>query len=145
MTDFATLLVPEQGQKARAVHLVDKKSFEGWLKQRPADDRALLQAQRYDGKTAFAFALLPRGSDFEVVSAVKDTADLSPWCLAKLAESLPEGTYKLAEGEPGIAALGWLLGQHEFEAYRSRKEDPERGPRVLVTGEAAKIDTAVRL
>ena len=145
MTDFATLLVPEQGQKARTIHLVDKKSFEAWLKQRPADDRALLQAQRYDGKTAYAFALLPRGSDFEVVSAVKDAAELSPWCLAKLAESLPEGTYKLAEGEPGIAALGWLLGQHEFDAYRSRKDDPERGPRVLVTGEAAKIDTAVRL
>jgi leucyl aminopeptidase len=70
---------------------------------------------------------------------------LSPWCLATLAEKLPEGTYKLAGGEPGIAALGWLLAQHEFDAYRSKKDEPERGPRVLVTGEAAKIEAMVRL
>ena len=70
---------------------------------------------------------------------------LSPWCLAKLGESLPEGTYKLAAGEPGKAALGWLLAQHRFDAYRSKKDEPERGPRVLVTGEPARIDATVRL
>src|SRR6476660_9396865 len=121
MTDFAPLLVADRGQQARLIHLVDKDSCAGWLKKRPPEDRALLEAHRFDGKTGFAFALLPRGSDFEVVSAVKDAADLSPWCLAKLAESLPEGTYKLAEGEPGKAALGWLLGQHRFDNYRSEK------------------------
>ena len=47
------------------------------------------------------------GDEFEVVSAVADAADLSPWCLAKLAESLPVGAYKLARGEPGPAMLGW--------------------------------------
>ena len=128
MTDFASLLVADRGQKARPIHLVDKESFAAWLKKRPAEDRALLEAQRFDGKTAFAFALLPRGGDFEVVSAVKNAGELSPWCLAKLAESLPEGTYRLAEGEPGMAALGWLLAQHQFDAYRSKKDEPERGP-----------------
>src|ERR1700749_4040929 len=132
MTDFATLLAADRGQKTRPVHLVDKNSFEGWLKKRPAEDRGLLEAQRFDGKTGFAFSLLPRGGDFEVVSAVKNRADLSPWCLAKLAETLPEGTYKLAEDEPGPAALGWLLGQHHLDDYRSKKDEPEQGPRVLV-------------
>jgi leucyl aminopeptidase len=80
-----------------------------------------------------------------VVSAVKNAAELSPWCLAKLAENLPEGTYKLASGEPGKAGLGWLLGQHQFETYRSKKEEPEHGPRVLVTGEPANIEETVRL
>ena len=145
MTDFPSLLVADRGQKARPVHLVDKQSFAGWVKKRPAEDRALLDAHRFDGKTSFAFALLPRGGDFEVVSAVKNAADLSPWCLAKLAESLPEGTYRLAIGEPSQATLGWLIGQHRFDAYRSEKEEPEIGPRVLLTGEAAKIDSAVRL
>src|SRR5437764_14836315 len=105
MTDFATLLIPDRGQQARPIHLVDKTGFEGWLKQRPAEDRALLEALRFDGQKAHAFALLPRGGDFEVVSAVKNTDQLSPWCLAKLAESLPDGIYKLASGEPGKAAL----------------------------------------
>ena len=145
MTDFSAFLVPDRGQKARPIHLVDKNSFAAWMKKRPAEDRALLGAQRFDAKKAFAFAPVLRGGEFEVVSAVKNVAELTPWCLAKLAESLPEGTYKLAEGEPGEAVLGWLLGQHHFDAYRSKMDEPQPGPRVLVTGEAAKIDAAVRL
>jgi len=145
MTDFASLLAADRGQNARPIHLVDKNSFASWLKERPPEDRSLLSASRFDGKTGFAHALLPRGNEFEVVSVVKKAAELSPWCLAKLGEILPEGTYKLAEGEPGIAMLGWLLGQHRFDDYRSKKDEPERGARVLVTGEAAKIDPTVRL
>ena len=145
MTDFAALLVADRGQKARPIHVVDKDGFASWAKSRPAEDRALLDAQRFDGKTAHAFMLLPRGNEFEIVVAVKNAAELSPWCLAKLAESLPEGTYKLAGGEPGKASLGWLLGQHRFDAYRSKQEEPERGPRVLLTGEAARIESNVRL
>jgi leucyl aminopeptidase len=146
MTNFALLLTADRGQAARPIHLVDKRGFEAWMKKRPAEDRALLMAHRFDGKTPFMFALLPRGGDFEVVSAVKNADDLSPWCLAKLAESLAEGTYRLAVGEPGEAALGWLLGQHRFDGYRSKNEEqPEPGPRVLVTGEAARINAVVRL
>src|SRR5437870_8880347 len=101
MIDFAPLLVADRGQQARLIHLVDKDSFASWIKRRPAEDRALLDAHRFDGKKGFAYALLPRGGDFEVVSAVANASSLSPWCLAKLGECLPEGTYKLAEGEPG--------------------------------------------
>src|SRR5690349_1303419 len=121
MTDFAPLLAADRGQKARPIHLVDKDSFAAWAKKRPAEDRALLEANRFDGKGGFDFVLLPRGNDFEVVSAVKNAAELSPWCLAALGEKLPEGTYKLANGEPGKAMLGWLLGQHRFDDYRSKK------------------------
>ena len=145
MTDFASLLAADRAQKARPIHLVDKDSFGDWLKGRPAEDRALLEAHRFDGKKGFAYAILPRGADFEVVSAVKNITELSPWCLAKLSEGLPEGSYKLASGEPGPAALGWLLGQYRFDDYRSKKEDAERGPRVLLSGEAARIDETVRL
>ena len=145
MTDFASLLTADRGQKARAIHLVDKDSFEDWAKGRPAEDRALLAAHRFDGKAGYAFVILPRaGGEFEIVGAVAKAGALSPWCLAKLGEALPEGTYKLAAGEPGKAALSWLLAQHRFDDYRSKKEDAERGPRVLVSGEAAKIEAAVR-
>jgi leucyl aminopeptidase len=145
MTDFASLLVADRDQKARPIHLVDKASFAGWAKRRSAEDRALLEANRFDGAKAGDFVLLPRGGEFEVVSAVKNAASLSPWCLATLGERLPAGTYRLADGEPGHAALGWLLGQHRFDQYRSTKEEPDRGPRVLVTGEAARIDETVRV
>src|SRR5439155_12844734 len=135
MTDFAALLVADRGQNARPIHVVDKDSFAAWVKRRPAEARALLEAHRFDGKKGFAFVLLPRGGDFEVVSAVANANSLSPWCLARLGENLPEGTYKLAEGEPGKVALGWLLTQHRFDHYRSKSEK-EPGPRVLLTGEA---------
>jgi leucyl aminopeptidase len=145
MTDFTPLLAVDRGQKARPIHIVDKAGFEAWLKKRSAEDRALLEAQRFDGKSAGAMVLLPRGADFEVVAAVKSAELLSPWCLAKLAETLPGGTYKLAEGEPGNAALGWLLAQHRFDDYRSKKDVAEQGPRVLLTQDAAGIDAIVRL
>ena len=145
MTDFAAMLIADRGQKARPVHLVDKDSFEAWAKHRPAEDRALLAALRFDGKSEDAFALLPRGAEFEVVSAVKTVAALSPWCLARLGESLTEGVYRLASFDPGKAALGWLLAQHRFDEFRSKSEKPERGPRVLVTSEAARVDATVQL
>jgi leucyl aminopeptidase len=145
MTDFTILIAADRGQQARPIHLVDKKTFEEWVKRRPAEDRALLQAHRFDGKTGYASAILPRGPEFEVVTTVANVNSLSPWCLAKLPETLPEGNYRLAEGSAGPAALGWLLSQHRFDSYRSKKPEDERGPRVLITNEAAAIDCVVRL
>jgi leucyl aminopeptidase len=146
MTEFAPMLVADRSQKARAMHLVDKDSFPDWVKSRPAEDRMLLDAHRFDGKTGYASVILPRGRDeFEVVSAVANVEELSPWCLAKLPDVLPAGDYRLSDAAPGRAALGWLLAQHRLESYRSKKDEPERGPRVLVTNEAAAIEPTVRL
>jgi len=145
MTDFAPLLQADRGGPAHAIHLVDKDSFAGWAKRQSAARRALLDAARFEGKNAFQFAVLPaaQGHEWEVVSTVVNVSQLSPWCLAKLAETLPKGTYRLAEGDPGPATLGWLLGQHRFTAYKSKNEE-ERGPRVLLTKEAAEIERTVR-
>ena len=145
MTDFASLLCPDRGQPARIIHLVDKASFEGWAKRQPPARRALLEAMRFDGKNAYQYALLPsEGGGHDVVTTVANVEELSPWCLAKLGEALPTGTYRLTKGTPGIAALGWMLGQHRFERYKSTPA-PERGARVLLTSEAAGIDRLVRL
>ena len=146
MTDLAPLLQPDRGGPARIIHLVDKDSFPAWAKRQSAARRALLDAARFEGKTGFQYAILPaaQGHDWEVVSAIANAAQLSPWCMAKLAESLPEGTYRLADGDPGPAMLGWLLGQHRFTAYKSKSDD-QRDARVLLTREAAEIDSVVRL
>ncbi|MEO7366049.1 MAG: leucyl aminopeptidase family protein [Sphingomicrobium sp.] len=144
MTDFAPLLVADRGQEARQIHLVDKGGFAVWLKGRSAEDRTLIEAHRFDGKTAHAHVILPKSGNFEVVTSVANASALSPWCLARLAEVLPEDTYRLADGAPGKAALGWLLAQHRFDDYRTKK-DVERGPRILVTTDAARIDESFRL
>src|SRR4030095_15254088 len=124
MTDFASLLRAERGGPAHAVHLVDKDNFDAWLKAQPAPRRALLEAHRFDGKTPYQFAILPAdGADgFEVVATGANAAALSPWCLAKLGEALPEGSYRLAEGEPGIAAFGWLLGSSRFSRLKQAQD-----------------------
>ncbi|WP_294123801.1 leucyl aminopeptidase family protein [Sphingomonas sp.] len=146
MTDFASLLQPDRGGPAHPIHLVDKGSFADWLKKQNAARRELLEASRFEGKTPFQFAILPaaHGHEWAVVAAVVNTAEVTPWCLARLAEALPEGSYRLAEGDPGRATLGWLLGQHRLNAYRSKVDD-QRGPRVLLTKEAAGIEPTIRL
>jgi leucyl aminopeptidase len=143
---FSDLLQPDRGGAAHQIHLVDKAGFANWAKKQSAERRTLLDAARFEGKTAFQFAILPgsQGHSWEVVSTVANATELSPWCLAKLAEALPEGSYRLAEGDPGPAMLGWLLGQHRLRTYKSKKEDV-RGHRVLLTKEAAGIEPTVRL
>jgi leucyl aminopeptidase len=146
MTDFASLLQADRGGPAHLIHLVDKDSFAAWAKRQSVARRALLEAARFEGKNGFQYLVLPpaQGAEWEVVSTVAHIGELSPWCLAKLGEALPEGTYRLAEGDPGPAMLGWLLGQHRLDTYRSKVDD-ERGPRTLVTREAADIERTVRL
>ncbi len=146
MSDFSSLLQADRGGPAHAIYLVDKNSFADWAKKQSAARRALLDAARFEGKTAFQFAILPaaHGNEWEIVSTVANVSELSPWCLARLAEALPAGNYRLAGGDPGPAALGWLLGQHRFTAYKSKPDEP-RGARVLLTKEAAEIERMVRI
>ncbi|BBD98172.1 leucyl aminopeptidase family protein [Sphingobium amiense] len=144
MTDPADLLKADSQQPARTIHLVDAASFDGWLAAQPEGVRALVAAQKFRGK-AQEQAILPGESAdlWSVVAGVADRAMLGPWCLARLAETLPEGAYRLAEGSPGAAALGWLTAQYRFERYR--KEENGAGPRVLLSGDVARIEPTVQL
>src|ERR1044072_8930580 len=138
MIDLKALLKPDQGQPATALHLVDKKGFEAWLKDQPARVRKAGEAQGFRGE-GFQLAILPGERDeWSAVLGVANVNELSPWCLAKAAESLPEGTYRVAGRGPGPAVRGWLLGQYRFDRYRS--EAKAAGPRVLLTDEPARIE-----
>jgi leucyl aminopeptidase len=120
-----------------ALRLVDKATFDGWRKSLSAQQRASLEAQKFTGG-GYETAILPDGDGWFAVAGVADVASLSSWCMAKLAEILPAGTYRLAEGEPGKALFGWITGQYRFDRYR-RDEDGE-GPRVLLTKAVKAID-----
>ncbi|HYI46943.1 MAG TPA: leucyl aminopeptidase family protein [Allosphingosinicella sp.] len=143
MTDLASRLKPDKGQPATALHLVDKAGIETWLKGQPSRLRKALEAQGFKGE-GYQLAILPGERDqWAAVLGVANVDELSPWCLAKAAESLPEGTYRVADRSPGPAVLGWLLGQYRFDRYL--KEPAPKGPRVLLTDEPARIDEAVLL
>ncbi|MDI1294553.1 MAG: leucyl aminopeptidase family protein [bacterium] len=144
MTDFSDLLKADNGQPARSIHLVDTDGFDRWLAIQPERTRTLVAAQKFRGK-AQEQAILPgdRADDWSVVAGVANIGALGTWCLARLAETLPEGCYRLADASPGAAALGWLAAQYRFDRYR--KDDPPTGARVLLSRDVARIDPTVRL
>ncbi len=137
MTDKHALIQPDKGQNATAIHLVAKAGMEGKLKTLSAGQRAAVAAQKFTGD-GFTHAIVPDGDAWFVLAGVADPADLSSWCLARLAELLPAGTYRLAEGEPGAAMFGWLTAQYRFDRYR--KDAAPEGPRVLLTSAVKAID-----
>lgn len=142
MTDYSDLIQPDKGQDARPIHLVDKKSYDTWLKTRSARERAHLAAVGFR-PDAFVHAILP-GDDPErwaVVTTVADIGSLTAWCLAKLAQILPEGRYRLEGQQPGKALFGWLSAQYRFDTYKTNP--PTKGPRVLLTTDVGAIAPVV--
>jgi leucyl aminopeptidase len=140
MTDKNALIQPDRGQDAVPIHLVDKAGLEDFVKALPGPQRAALAAQKFEAE-GFQHAILPEGDGWSVVAGVADAGALSSWCMAKLADVLPAGTYRRAGGEPGAALFGWITGQYRFDRYRA--EPPKEGPRVLLTQEVKAIDPAL--
>ena len=124
------LIQPDKGQDATAIHLVNEDGFEDWSKTLGAGQRAALKAQKFTGG-GYQTAIVPDGDGWFAVGGVANPDELSSWCLAKLAEVLPEGTYRLRDHNTGPAKFGWITAQYRFTKY---KDDPKAaGPRVLLT------------
>ena len=140
MADKTPLIQPDRGQDAIAIHLVNKDGFPDWSKALSTGQRAALAAQKFDG-SGYQVGIVPDGDAWFVVGGVANPANLSSWCLARLAEALPEGAYRLASGAPGPAMHGWLTAQHRFTRYKDAKD--AAGPRVLLTAEVKAIDAAI--
>ena len=136
MTDKNALIQPDRGQPATALHLVSKDSFAEWSKRLSAGQRAALAAQKFEGG-GYETAIVPDGDHWFAVGGVANPADLSSWCLARLAEVLPGGTYRLEDHATGPALLGWATAQYRFDRYRS--EAPDEAPRVLLTRDVKAI------
>ncbi|MCK9541703.1 MAG: leucyl aminopeptidase family protein [Novosphingobium sp.] len=141
MTDKHTLIQPDKGQDAIPVRLVDKAGLDEFRKSLSPPQRAALTAQKFEAE-GYSHAILPDGDGWSVVAGVANTESLSSWCMAKLAEVLPAGTYRREGGEPGPALFGWITGQYRFDRYKS--EPKVEGPRILLTKDVAAIDAAQR-
>lgn len=144
MTEKTALIQPDRGQDAIPIHLVNKDGFDDWTKGLSGPQRAALKAQGFTGG-GYQTAIVPdsdgSGPGWFAVGGVADPDELSSWCMARLAEKLPAGTYRRAEGEPGAALFGWQTAQYRFTRYREDKD--AEGPRILLTGEVALIDEAI--
>ncbi|MEE2740274.1 MAG: leucyl aminopeptidase family protein [Pseudomonadota bacterium] len=144
MIDFSDLLKTDNRQPAHMIQLLDPDSYDAWNSGQSASTRHMLSAQKFRGKIG-DHALLWGGDqhDWSVVTVVPDRGKMGPWCLAKLAEALPEGQYRLADGRAGDAALGWLMAQYRFDRYR--QDDNLTGPKVLLTQDVARIEPTLHL
>ena len=144
MTEKTALIQPDRGQDAIPIHLVNKDGFDDWAKSLSGPQRAALKAQGFSGK-GYQTAIVPdsdaAGAGWFAVGGVANPEELSSWCMAKLAEKLPAGTYRRAGGEPGPALFGWQTAQYRFTRYRDDKD--AQGPRILLTGDVAQIDEAI--
>ena len=139
MTD--PLVQPDRGQTATDIHLVDESGFDDWFNTLSAAQRSVLEAQKFKGK-GYQTAIVPNGDDWFAVGGVANVDSLSSWCLAKLAEVLPAGTYRLAgERKTGPAVLGWQTAQYRFQRYQSAQN--AEGPRILLTDDVARIEDAI--
>ncbi|ASP30929.1 aminopeptidase [Qipengyuania flava] len=140
MADNEPLIQPDRGQDAISLHLVNRDGFPEWVKKLSTTQRTALEAQKFEG-SGYQVGIVPDGDSWFAVGGVANPAELSSWCMAKLAEALPAGTYRRAEGEPGPAVHGWQTAQYVFDRYKQ----PERpvGPRVLLTKDVGAIDNAI--
>lgn len=143
MTDYSDLLKADNNQAARSIHLMDAGGLDTWLATQPEPVRAMVAAQKFRARP-HEHAILPgaTANDWSVVAGVGKLDMLGAWCLARLAETLPEGVYRLANANPGAAALGWLTAQYRFDRYR--RDDSAIGPRILLSGDVARIDAIVQ-
>lgn len=134
------LIQPDRGQDAVTIHLVTQSGYDGYSKALKAGQRASLAGQKFDG-SAFQVGIVPDGENWFALGGVANPESLSSYCLAKLAEDLPAGTYRLADGDPQAAMHGWVTAQHRFERYK--KDDTAAGPRILLSKQAKHIDAAI--
>jgi leucyl aminopeptidase len=140
MSKDSDLIRPDRGQDAIPIHIVNKQGFADWVKALSAGQRAALEAQKFEGG-AHQVGIVPDGDGWFAAGGVADPAALRTWCLARLAEALPAGTYRLASGVTGAALHGWLTAQYGFTRYKEAKD--AAGPRILLTADVKAIGPAL--
>jgi len=134
------LIQPDRGQDAIGIRLVDKDGFSNLARTLSGPQRSALAAQKFTGG-GYQVGIVPEGEGWFAVGGVADPAKLSSWCMARLAEQLPAGTYRLLDAEAGAALHGWQTAQYRFTRYR---KDPEaEGPRILLTKDVRAIEPAL--
>jgi leucyl aminopeptidase len=116
-------LVPRRSKKSLPVYCVTRATLDGSA----AGDRSIAWARAAGFKGDAGSVLLIPGEKGEVAGAffgvAEERSGFSPLAYGKLARALPAGEWHFPEQppEPGLAALGLLLGGYGFDAYR--KED----------------------
>ncbi len=142
MTQYDDLIQPDNGQDAIAIEIIGKEDFDTWFGKQSAAVRAAATAQKFDGGVNdLAIFQDAKGDGWYAALIVEDGDNLGPWAIAKAAEALPAGTYRLKNAQAGDAMLGWMLGHYRFDDYQSNPK--VKGDRILLTTEPGRVDSLV--
>jgi leucyl aminopeptidase len=111
---------------AIAIIPVAKSEFKSWSEDQPAADRAWLKANGFKGEPS-KFAFLPSASGSPTRIVVGADLKHDPIFALALADTLPEGHYKLDAKLDAAAAtnlaLGWSLSAYAFTRYKKPKRE----------------------
>ena len=146
MTDRNALIQPDRGQKATALHLVEKAGFDALLRGLGEGQRAVIAAHKFEAAPG-EVVIVPDGDGWHALAGIEPKEALGTWCLARLAEMLPGGTYRVAPlpgqtlPRTGAALVGWVAAQYRFDRYKTDGASIE--PRVLLTHDLRAIAPAL--
>ena len=126
-----------QASPAIPVHCVSKAGLAALLAGLAPLARRFAEAQGFSASVGQHLLLPDEGGGIAAVLLGVEAADArrrDPFAPGRLAALLPPGDYVLAGeiGDPGLAALGWLLQGYRFERYR--KPAPATARLVLPEG-----------
>ncbi len=131
----------EFSQQSSMLHALRPTGLDAFLAGLPEPQAAFLRGSGFTAKPQ-ELRLLPGPNG--VAGAVLGLGDdRSPWAFGSLAFALPEGDWRIAEGDYDFpaAVLGFGLGAYRYDQFRT----PRRPPARLVTGgQAARALSQVR-
>jgi leucyl aminopeptidase len=126
------------------VHVVAPDEVDARIAGFTESQKAWIRAQGFEGRNGELVIVPGSAGAVEAVLFGRgaDRAVFDPFTPGKLANQLPAGVYRFAEGlaDARLAALGWLLESYRFDRYKARKPAPAR----LVVPEGVDRDALIR-
>ena len=124
MIDYSDLIQPDKGQDARTIHLVDQKSYDGWLKERSPRERAHLAAVGFK-PDAYVHAILPGDPEqWAVVTSVARVDSCPPG--AAIGANPARRPLPLHDRQPGKALFGWISAPSFRPSFQTDRQGAAR-------------------
>ncbi|WP_020590855.1 leucyl aminopeptidase family protein [Kiloniella laminariae] len=140
-------LIDSSDKQTVSLYFINKAALEGKLAEK-GQVGSWLGACKFSAEEG-SFCLVPNaaGQIECVFIGLGDEENPGIWTLAGLSESLPAGSYKIADElaseQASAIALGWALGSYRFTRYKENTREqatlvwPERADRTVVLSLAA--------
>ena len=114
----------DDNPQAKPLHIVRPDALDAWLATRPPAQAAFLRDSAFTGQ-ANELRLLPGPAGVEA-AVLGIGRDRSAFAFGGLAFALPEGVWKLTQGDydHADATLGFGLGAFRYTEFRAPKRPP---------------------